>query len=357
MQIEDLVFRLIRAELWNETFTGEIGHDDFIRLMDLAREQTINGLIVNGLSQSNYQGEEDLMFKFISRSVSTQRKNTSINHELVQFVTFCEKKGLDYRVVKGQVIGVHYPHPQFRTSGDVDFLIKDYPQAKDIFEKKLRIRLPEKMLEKEINFSYNGILYELHTQLIVFGSKRNNRYWAELISQAWAEEYTVTVEGAAVKTLPPVLDIVYIFCHLFFHFVREGVGLRQLCDLAVQLHYYKDIIDKQQLAEILRRLDLTKAFIAFGAVLTDKIGLPAEEFPMTIDEQARRWEDSIVSDIFRGGNFGKKNHKAKNTWKFKIETTRILIRNVFKYYTLAPTEMRFFVPKLVLINTRLALNI
>lgn len=97
------------------------------------------------------------------------------------------------------------------------------------------------------------------------------------------------------------------------------------------------------------------AFCALGTILIDCLGLPQNEFPFALDDD-RKWEEKILQDIFRGGNFGKQNHKATSELGYKFETMCLAIRNSFRYYKLAPSEMRMMIPKKVGINLRLLLG-
>ena len=216
--------------------------------------------------------------------------------------------------------------------------------------------LPHKMLEKEIAFKRSGITYELHNELIFYGVKKNRAFWREIMDSEWKEWHDVIVNGVSVRTLSPTVNVAYIFIHLFFHFIREGVALRQFCDWTMVLHYYKDEIDRTKLREILQKLDMIKAYQAFGSILVDELGLPKEEFPFELNNNDRKWKDSILSDVFKGGNFGRKNHKAKSSWQYKVETFFLMSRNCIKYYVLAPSELRMMIPKMIGINLRLLLN-
>jgi len=352
---EKLLFKLLSCELWGKSFDEEMSLEVFEAVMQLAHQQTVTGLVLNPIPQSQLNDSWTTLSKYISRSLKIQKRNTIINHELADFATQCKDKGIDYIVVKGQTIGIYYPHPMIRMSGDIDFLIKDdYATAKGQLEQRLEIQLPPTMVEKEISFQRNGTLYELHVELVEFGNKRNQQLWSKLIAKAWQKEYCVAVEGTPIRTLPPTLNVVYTFYHLFHHFIREGVALRQFCDWAILLHHLRNEINRDELAEILRSLDIDKAYRAFGWVLIERLGLPEQDFPLPIEEKDKRWAASIVKHVLSGGNFGKDNHKAETVGlRFKLETLWIVIKHSIKYYPLAPTEIRMMIPKLIMINVNL----
>ena len=172
----------------------------------------------------------------------------------------------------------------------------------------------------------------------------------------WRETHYVEIEGVKVRTLSPTLNVAYVFIHLFFHFIREGVSLRQLCDWAMVLHYYNEEVDKEMLKEMLLDLDVYDAYCAFGTILVDYLGLPANDFPLPLDEKNRKWQKKLLKDIFAGGNFGKLHHRADNSWKFKLETMQLAFRNTFKYYRLCPSEVGGMIPRLIKGNMKILLS-
>lgn len=354
--MRELLFRLLCNALWDERYCEAISEKEFLGVLSIAEHQTIFGLVFDALKEAQVADMEDKMpiYEAIGTLEQIKQQNKLCNKELVDFVRLCDENGLGYIVVKGQTIESLYPNRGLRQSGDTDFLIKKQQYA--LFGKALEIELPEKLSEKEFGFERKGLQYELHTDLIEFATKRHQEVWDELIAKEWGQEYYVEIEGVKVRTLSPTLNAAYIFIHLFFHFIREGVSLRQLCDWAMVLHHYKDEINRDELLQILNDLDLCEAYCAFGTILVDKLGLPVSELPVPINDEARKWQEKILNDIFRGGNFGKNNHKARFSWKYKVETFNVALRNSFKYYCLCPSEVGGMIPRLVKGNARIWLK-
>ena len=218
------------------------------------------------------------------------------------------------------------------------------------------VALPEKLAEKEIAFNKGYYVYELHESLVDFGNKKNVQYWNGIMDEVWKTPFYEMINDVEVRTLPPTINAAYLFIHLFFHFIRGGIGLRQLCDWAIYLNHYKEEIDRKKLQEILVNLNLIKAYKVFGWILVDKLGMPLSSFPMQLDDKERRWEEGIMRIITDGGNFGRKNHKATNSFLFKAETLMMIIKNCIKYYTLAPRELRAMVPYMIRVNWRLMMR-
>ena len=96
-------------------------------------------------------------------------------------------------------------------------------------------------------------------------------------------------------------------------------------------------------------------YCAIGTILEDELGLPKKEFPVSLDDNDRKWKGKILEDIFRGGNFGKLHHQAHSSWKFKVETMCVALRNSFRYYRLCPSEVGGMIPRLLKGNLKILL--
>lgn len=348
-----ILFTLLRSALWGEVFSDKLSKEDFAVVLKLAKEQTVLGLVFDILKDSKIDGLQNrsFIFEILGLTERIKHQNLLINKELISFAQKSKDVGLNYLVVKGQTIGCLYKNPALRSSGDIDFLVPNVSRClSEVFP---NVRFPEIMKEKELEFEYNHIIYELHTRLIDFGCKKHQKVWEKLIGEEWEHENYVKIDGVKVRTLSSTINAVYLFLHLYFHLIREGVSLRQFCDWAVFLHHNRDVIDKDRLAEILNKLDMVKGYQAFGCILVDELGLPKEDFPISLSTEDRRLKGKILEDIFQGGNFGKQNHKSKTALGFKLETLRMAIRNSMRYYSLAPSEMCMMIPKMVRINLKL----
>lgn len=355
MSIIERFFEILRSALWGKPYNEGMDAKEFVHIMALAEQQTVTALLFDALKNVPVGGEADVEV-LTSHAIAEQIKqqNQVLNKEMAEFSSRCDESHIDYLVVKGQTMGCLYQNPLLRTPGDIDFLVNEgYDSIRDRVEKALEISLPEKMLEKQVAFDRNGAHYELHTSLRTWLYKKHQRRWDELIAGEWQKGYYVEIDGQRIRTLSPTTNVAYVFIHLFFHFIREGVSLRQFCDWAMVLHHYKDEIDRAELEQILQSLGMLKAFKTFGTILTDELGLPKEDFPFTIGAKEREWKQKILSDILTGGNFGKLNHKAHSSWKYKLETMKVAARNSLKYCSLAPIEAGLIIPRLLLGNLKI----
>lgn len=273
-------------------------------------------------------------------------KQTNQKHceELSLFADIMNDNKINYVVVKGQMIAKLYPTPDVRLPGDIDFLCYniEYDEIKEKIDSLLDIKLPKVIIEKEIAFNRNNILYELHTSLIKFRYGKHNREWNKELEYSLRN---IKVYNDNICILEPTINTAYVFAHLFFHFIREGIGLRHLCDMAVILHHYRNDIDKERLEKILERIGLINAFNVFGKILIENIGLPKDDFPFIISNKYEKEKKRILTHILDGGNFGRHNRITKKSGiLFKLETAYYTFKHCLVYFRLAPKEMIMMIP-------------
>jgi len=348
--MEKELFEILRSELWGTGLSfSQLSHSEFEELMALAGEQTVTGLVGDCLIKNNIKLEREDALSLFAKLKAIEKRNAHVNENLVSFVNFMERKGVDYIIVKGQVAGALYPNPDARMSGDVDlyFVGDNYEKIKGLVEQRLGKQLSKLSDGKHVEFEVNGVVFELHEKLSRLATRKHQEYWDQMIDHAILEGTdTVTIAGKEIKTLSATYNALYIFVHLFYHMTASGVGLRQLCDmmksLSPTLPHREGVskIDKERLEEILKELGYLKAYKAMGAFLVEYLGLPEEEFPFTLTEKDRKWVETIKKNILKRGNFGRTGRKVKKLGVLhSMETGYLNMAQTITFYRLAPKEV------------------
>ena len=348
--MEKKLFEILQGELWGTGLSfSQLSHSEFEELMALAGEQTVTGLVGDCLIKNNIKLEREDALSLFAKLKAIEKRNAHVNENLVSFVNFMERKGVDYIIVKGQVAGALYPNPDARMSGDVDlyFVGDNYEKIKGLVEQRLGKQLSKLSDGKHVEFEVNGVVFELHEKLSRLATRKHQEYWDQMIDHAILEGTdTVTIAGKEIKTLSATYNALYIFVHLFYHMTASGVGLRQLCDmmksLSPTLPHREGVskIDKERLEEILKELGYLKAYKAMGAFLVEYLGLPEEEFPFALTDKDRKWVETIKKNILKRGNFGRTGRKVKKLGVLhSMETGYLNMAQTLTFYRLAPKEV------------------
>ena len=352
---ESLLFELLRTELWGTSLSfSQLSHNEFEKLMEMAGEQTVTGLVGDSLIKNGVKLEREDALGLYAKMKVIEKANARVNENLVSFVNFMERKEIDYIIVKGQVAGSLYPNPNARMSGDVDlyFVGDNYTKIKGLVEQRLGKQLSKLSDGKHVEFEVNNVVFELHEKLSRLATRKHQEYWDQMIDNAILEGTdTVTIAGKEIKTLSATYNALYIFVHLFYHMTASGVGLRQLCDWAMVLSNNvnvnpnlnpnkKSSLNREDLGGSLVKLGYFKAYKAMGAFLVEYLGLPEEQFPFALDEKDRKWVETIKKNILKRGNFGRSGRKVKNIGVLhSIETGYLNMVQTLTFYRLAPKEV------------------
>ena len=370
--MENYLFELLRSELWGTGLSfSQLSHTEFEELMEMAGEQTVTGLVGDCLIKNNIKLEREDALGLYAKMKAIEKANARVNENLVSFVNFMERKGIDYIIVKGQVAGSFYPNPDARMSGDVDlyFVGENYEKIKGLVEQRLGKQLSKLSDGKHVEFEVNGVIFELHDKLSRLATRKHQAYWDQMIDNAILEgTETVMINGKEIKTLSATYNAMYIFVHLFYHMTASGVGLRQLCDWAMILAQSafqdssskfqvknvnvndnvnanlnpnkKSSLNREDLGGSLLRLGYFKAYKAMGAFLVEYLGLPEEHFPFVLTEKDRKWVETIKKNILKRGNFGRTGRKVKNLGVLhSMETGYLNMAQTLTFYRLAPKEV------------------
>ena len=307
------------------------------RILKEAEKQTVTALVLDAMDKCGVKLPTEVVFDYFAYSAQVEQDNRQLNTAVRTLGRLLTKNGVDYVIVKGQVVGSLYPNPLLRQSGDVDFYCDNanFDKAKGVINQEWGIVFDDKDTDKHLHFDHNGVTFEMHFSLTSLYNKRKNRYWKNLLREDEGKE--VIIDGEPVKTLSPTLHTLYVFLHLYFHLMELGVGLRQFCDLAVMLHAYKAEIDHEALRRHLKTLGMEKAFRACGSILVCQLGLPTEDFPYALTDKDLWYGRKILDVVFYRGNMGHYNKKSGfHGWKHNVESTSIKVSHFLKFMPLAP---------------------
>lgn len=351
---ETLFYATLRHAFWGDPLPSATKEEWRLVLVEAVRQAT-TGVVGNALLESEAALEKKDAMEMLQRYVTIQRTNARLNKQLQAFVEIMKRLEIAFIVVKGQIVARTYPFPGLRQCGDIDLYCppEAYEKAVEVLPQALGIHWKDENDEaekgegKHVSFVLGGVVYELHNRLADQYYPPHQRFLDELIARGASQGYTADVLSTAVPTLPPTLHALYIFIHIFGHYLRGGIGMRQLCDLALWIHGYRDKgFDARLFVDYLQRLGLRRAFAAFGWIMVHRLGLPEEDLPVRLTRMARRRGQRIEGEIFLGGNFGQSMSRRVNHpgLLHSLESALLLLRKVAFELPLAPMEMLCLLP-------------
>ncbi len=310
---EEIFFSLLRNAMWGTP--AEVPHDfkGWGQVFSLAKGQSVLGQVGNVMIS-----DSSLAYRFSEKATEKIRSFIMANmytyerqcRTLGKSVEALKSAGVRPVLLKGLGLAAYYPSPNLRQCGDIDLYV-----GRDDYRKSYSTLLPlaskiddVRKLDIGIHFDANvdGTEIEVHRYTETYPTRRLDSIYRKASDKGTTENLVpLKVAGYEVDTPSDAFNVFYIFSHMFRHFLFEGVGFRQICDLTMLLHARGGLLDREELRGMIESMDMMKPWQAFGCLCVDVLGLPEDEYPF-YDPKYADMTGKIVRRILDEGNFGKK---------------------------------------------------
>lgn len=217
---------------------------------------------------------------------------------------------IDCIVFKGIVLRQLYQKREWRTSGDEDILIKS-----ESFDKLHRILVENNFNVENSTYidnlevvSYNDVTSGLHLEVHKFLFPTNSIYkpFNNFFKNVFEKKYEILVDGISIQVMIPQMQLLYLICHAFKHFVNRGVGLRQIMDIGMYSRKYYREINWQKLFEQVDLFNGRNFVHCIYCVLNYHMGILFEEINYPITQFSDNFNyDYFLNDVLSGGVYGK----------------------------------------------------
>ena len=354
-------FALLRAGLWGQDIRlFQLDKVDFSEVMKIAEEQSVVGLITEGLEHvTDAKIPQQALLQFIGSTLQIEQHNKAMNEFVADLINLLRNNDIYAILVKGQGIAQCYEKPLWRSSGDIDLLLSD-----SNYEKAKKVLFPlASNIEKEYCFfkhqgmTIHGFEVELHGTQHSRLSRRVDRMIDEVQKDVFFNGNVRSVEfksssGSRVQVFLPAPheDVIFVFTHILHHFFFEGIGLRQLCDWCRLLWTYNNSLNHGLLESRLRKAGLITEWKAFAAFAVEYLGMPVEALPLYNENDSqnkimKRQAKKICDFIMEVGNFG---HNQRRDYsgqpyllrKFKSSFNRL--SDMLRHFSLFPKDSVVF---------------
>lgn len=344
---ESLLLQLLNDACWERQET-ELPSDFgqyWSSVWQLATEQGVTALVANELLSHHAELlPMHLVVQMMGHIKSIKTNNEQIELAIQTLQRAWDEMEIPSMIIKGPISANNYPEPYLRSPGDIDLYIWDpvgHAKAMGWIEEYALKEIKEGVSAHERAYLLpNNVKLELHHQLLFLHKKRYNQTFRHLVDQAIKEEslQSFAIGDCEVKTLPTTLNALYLFLHLFSHFLYTGIGLRQIYDWLLFLQHHKGQIETTMHNNIAEEIKLLKAMQAFGSMAVTYLGATPDIFPFEITGNDTM-SSAIIEDIFKGGNFGL-HDEAHTTWDSKwkrnYRLTRSIITRSLRFGSIAP---------------------
>ena len=309
---------LIRAGLWEkEARLSQYGKVDYGKIMRLAEEQSVDGLVTAGLEHvADAKAPQEVLLQFIGTSLQLEQRNTAMNKFIAEMIEKMREEGIYTLLVKGQGIAQCYERPLWRVSGDVDLLLSDdnYKKAREFLLPLSSDNKREERYSQHLGMSLDPWYVEIHGSMrtglsgrvdrVIDEAQRNVFYGGSV--RSWTNGKTQVFMPGADE------DVFFVFTHFIKHFYKEGLGLRQVCDWCRLLFCYREKLDLRVLESRINRTGLMGEWRAFAALAVDYLGMPMEAMPL-YDVRCKK-DDVRAKKLIKFILSGYSGNVVRDTW-------------------------------------------
>ena len=334
-------FDLLKAGLWTKTDQELKVHEfkdvDWEKVCQLAKEQSVQGLVLKGLECfvghgviNNADIPLELLMQWIGDVQMIEQQNRSMNEFVAKLIETLREKEVNALLVKGQGIAQCYECPLWRNYGDVDLLLsaENYEKACAVLDKnsgkaeRVSARNAER---KHKEYHIDGWIVELHGTLHTNLSWRIDKEIDKVQRDVFCDGITRPWKIGETQVLLPRADedVVFVFAHILQHLFGEGIGLRQICDWCRLLWTYYSKLNLRFLELRLRRMGLMTEWKAFASLAVEYLGMPIEAMPF-YDSRFMVKGSKILKFVLKCGNFG---HNRRGEWDDPFKRRMMLIRH------------------------------
>lgn len=349
---EELFLKLLSCALHSELpeardFTG-LEEASWRRIHRLAASHAVPAFVGDRILTLPKEAlpNRDMRLMIFSEIELTRRGNAYLTKALGQLQKTYEAAGLPFILLKGLSLGCFYPDAALRSGGDLDVLFHsdaDYERGNELLRKAgHKLHDDSEVRYGHTAFTYGRTIVENHARAVFFDHKRHNRHFDALVQEAISSGSLITQHHGdyTIKTLPHELNVVYIFIHLFFHWLHWGVGFRQYSDWLLMMMRLKDQLDEEKILSMAKDLDILYPMQLFAQAAIRYLRVSPEIFPFPLLLQDDPHTEQIIRDVMHSGNFGfaQRPIKAQNKWVTNWRKFRFKMRRSRRLYAITPTH-------------------
>lgn len=230
------IMELAKTSIFNIKPKNPEGDIDWKYIFDKSCEQNVTGLLFCAVSKINreYLPSADLMQKWNDIMLGTIGVTNNRYNEFLRMYRIVISKGIKFVGLKGCILRNIYPVPELRTMGDFDIIT-----SKDTLS------------ELEEIFKQND--YDVKKEAFGIVCKNDRGYWEifTTVEKEFRTKYEklddIFINNIVSEKGLYFPEYTYFLSHLIIHtgkhYIREGAGIRNLCDIALFINRYKNNID------------------------------------------------------------------------------------------------------------------
>ena len=328
--MRELFYKILRSGLWDggsRTRGFSVSESERKVLYKMGYVQAVSGILAMGMDECGVDlGNDSIVWAKVLMYI--ERKGRKIEVLAQKIVKELENEGLKAEVFKGPSVAKWYRNPLARSYGDIDVVVAEGNEKIEGVLSKWGVEC--KRLYEDVDCSIEGVSVEFHQRRDFAYCPKDNRTLQQLVKDF------------------PNSNEVYLACimvHLRRHLLAYGMGMKQVCDVAVMLRNAE--LDMDFMAEIIRELYMERFCAALFGFLKRCLGV--EVFP--IEPDCGRNSVFIEETVWRDGYLLKMQRENRSKGLSVLRRVAgnawFWVKRCVRMSAVMPREAAWFIPYMV----------
>ena len=330
MNDSQLFISLIKLGLWDCPFDEgslhSLSDEDWLCLYKESQAQGLAAVFVDGVDKLKIQTHSCRSFikKYGIKAVLNSEKRWQRQLQLVsKLAEFYQDHNIYLLLLKGLGISLCYSKPKHRESGDIDIYLFGLYEEGNNLAKQLPGAKVVKFSKKEDHILLGGFSIDNHIDFLWVDSYEK-RQFDQFLKNLLLQRKLMKFPDTNILLPPNDFNFLFLLSHSYSHFMREGMPMRQMTDIACFLNMNQNDLDWDLLCRTLQEFHLKKFSDAIISFIQHYFELPVG-YGTTIDT---RLLELMYCDII-----GKKHTVIYHrSWLVsKMFVARIAFQNRWRY--------------------------
>ena len=280
---------------------------DWLAVFRECRAQAVDLLVLKALPDSCPEEVRKLWTRYASLVMASNMQVAWSHTHVHKLMTAA---GIPYVILKGCASAAYYPKPELRSLGDVDFLVRpeDLDTAGDILKAENFTPWDEEHI-CHIVYKNGREHLEMHFEPSGMPNGEAGALMRSYLKDIFEKRELLNDVNGTMYVPSAFHHGLIILMHNIHHMTGEGIGLRHLLDWVTFANSFTDEAFRSLFEKRLKKLGLWKFAQVQMQLAEEYLSVPHKVW---VGKTDRKLIDSLLEDIFAGGNFGSKAPERQN---------------------------------------------
>ena len=296
------LLRILQSALQDRVYTGPFPENlDWAALAKESEDQAVAALAFFAVEHSAIPAEHLLRWRNMALKECAHQTWVSKAHSDIS--ALFDQNGIDAVTIKGCASAAYFPHPEYRSLGDVDFYVAPENHEKgNALLLENGFRPGARIGHHDRDYFKNNIHYEMHFAISGVPRGREGEPFLRQLEGLLRDRRTIDTNMGPAVVPSDFHHGLIILLHTASHLLSEGIGLRHLCDWAAFVNHFSDDGFCTLFQEKYQMLSLWR----FAQVLTKTcerhLGLAPRDWSGDVEE----WiTDGCIKEFLTSGDGGR----------------------------------------------------